>query len=153
MTATATETNTGRVSRVIGPVLDVEFPSDSMPEIYNALLVDTEVAGTKETLTLEVAQHIGDGMVRAISLRPTDGEVRGSTDTGTPISVPVGDVTKGHVWNVLGEPLDTQSKGLEINERWPIHRQPPKFDELEAKTNMFQTGIKVIDLLTPYVQG
>src|SRR6185312_3775409 len=112
MTATATETNTatntGRVARVIGPVLDVEFASDSMPEIYNALLVDTTVAGTTETLTLEVAQHIGDGMVRAISLRPTDGVVRGSTVTGTggPITVPVGDVTLGKVFNTTVEVMN-----------------------------------------------
>src|SRR5690349_19045278 len=113
MTATATETNsrvtsTGRVARVIGPVLDIEFASDSMPEIYNALLVDTEVAGIKETLTLEVAQHIGDGMVRAISLRPTDGVVRGSTvtDTGKPIMVPVGNETLGRVFNTTGQVLN-----------------------------------------------
>src|SRR3954449_10641053 len=114
MTTTATETNkatnTGRVARVIGPVLDVEFASDSMPEVYNALLVDTEVAGTKETLTLEVAQHIGDGMVRAISLRPTDGVVRGAqvTDTGGPITVPVGNDTLGKVFNTLGECLNLE---------------------------------------------
>jgi F-type H+-transporting ATPase subunit beta len=156
MTATATETNTGRVARVIGPVLDIEFPSDSMPDIYNALLVDTEVAGTKETLTLEVAQHIGDGMVRAISLRPTDGVVRGSTvtDTGAPIEVPVGDVTLGKVFNTTGRVMNlAEGETFEAEEKWGIHRKAPAFDQLEAKTEMFQTGIKVIDLLTPYVQG
>jgi len=163
MTATVEETGTtaaggttGRVARVIGPVLDIEFPSDQMPDIYNALLVDTEVAGVKETLTLEVAQHIGDGMVRAISLRPTDGVVRGSTvtDTGGPISVPVGDVTLGKVFNTTGAVLNLEEgETLDVKEKWGIHRKAPAFDQLESKTQMFQTGIKVIDLLTPYVQG
>ena len=96
---------TGRVARVIGPVVDIEFAADEMPDIYNALHVDVTMGGQTSTLTLEVAQHIGDNMVRAISMRPTDGMVRGATvtDTGGPISVPVGDVTKGHVFNVLGE--------------------------------------------------
>src|SRR5680860_379348 len=99
-----TATGVGRVARVIGPVLDIEFPSDAIPEMYNALKVDTEVAGVKETLTLEVALHIGDGLVRAISLRPTDGVVRGTpvTDTGGPITVPVGDATLGKVFNTIG---------------------------------------------------
>ena len=162
MTATVEETTTGsaavtgRVARVIGPVLDIEFPADQMPEIYNALLVDTEVAGTKETLTLEVAQHIGDGMVRAISLRPTDGVVRGSavTDTGEPISVPVGDQTLGKVFNTTGQVMNlAEGETWEVKERWGIHRKAPAFDQLESKTEMFQTGIKVIDLLTPYVLG
>jgi F-type H+-transporting ATPase subunit beta len=160
MTATVEETTsaatTGRVARVIGPVLDIEFPSDAMPDIYNALLVDTVVAGTAETLTLEVAQHIGDGMVRAISLRPTDGVVRGSTvtDTGGPISVPVGDATLGKVFNTTGAVMNLkEGETFEVNEKWGIHRKAPAFDQLESKTEMFQTGIKVIDLLTPYVQG
>ena len=99
-----TKTATGRVARVIGPVVDIEFPSDSMPAIYNALQVDIEIGGEKRTLTLEVAQHIGDNMVRAISMQPTDGMVRGVEvrDSGAAISVPVGDVTKGHVFNALG---------------------------------------------------
>ncbi len=162
MTATVEETTTdsaavsGRVARVIGPVLDIEFPADQMPEIYNALLVDTEVAGTKETLTLEVAQHIGDGLVRAISLRPTDGVVRGSvvTNTGGPISVPVGDVTLGKVFNTTGTVMNLkEGETFEVGETWGIHRKAPAFDQLESKTSMFQTGIKVIDLLTPYVLG
>jgi F-type H+-transporting ATPase subunit beta len=109
----------------------------------------------QRTLTLEVAQHIGDNIVRAISMQPTDGLVRGAqvTDTGSAITVPVGDVTKGHVFNTLGEPLDIEVDKLDIKERWPIHRQPPPFDQLESKTEMFETGIKVIDLLTPYVLG
>jgi len=150
-----TATATGRVARIIGPVVDVEFPSDAMPEIYNALHVDVTLGGETKTLTLEVAQHLGDNMVRAISMQPTDGLVRGATviDTGAPISVPVGDVTKGHVWNALGETLDVPTSSLEITERWSIHRKAPAFDQLESKTEMLVTGIKVIDLLTPYVKG
>jgi F-type H+/Na+-transporting ATPase subunit beta len=158
MTATVeneTATGTGRVSRVIGPVVDVEFPADAMPEIYYALHVDVTLGGETHTLTLEVEQHIGDNVVRAISLEPTDGLVRGSEviSTGAPISVPVGDVTKGHVFNVLGEPLDVPASSLNVTERWPIHRPAPPLDQLESKTEMFVTGIKVIDLLTPYVRG
>ena len=162
MTATVEETNTsatgatGRVARVIGPVLDIEFPADQIPPIYNALHVDTVVAGIEETLTLEVAQHIGDGMVRAISLRPTDGVVRGApvTDLGEPIMVPVGDVTLGKVFNTTGTVMNlAEGETFEATERWGIHRKAPAFDQLESKTEMFQTGIKVIDLLTPYVLG
>ncbi len=147
----------GRLSRIIGPVVDVEFPADAMPEMYNLLTAEVEVSGEKKKLNLEVAQHIGDNMVRAISLQPTDGLVRGTMvqDTGGPISVPVGDVTLGHVFNVTGECLDLVGTGetLEVTERWGIHRSAPAFDALESKTQMFETGIKVIDLLTPYVQG
>jgi F-type H+-transporting ATPase subunit beta len=163
MTATIDETKSsegtggvGRIARVIGPVVDVEFPVDSMPDMYNALHVDLEMGGESRTLTLEVAQHIGDGMVRAISMKPTDGLVRGAqvTDTGSSISVPVGDVTLGHVFNTLGDCLNLkEGEQLEVNERWGIHRKAPAFDQLESKTQMFETGIKVIDLLTPYVQG
>jgi F-type H+-transporting ATPase subunit beta len=145
----------GRVSRVIGPVVDVEFPVDQMPEIYSALLVDTTVGDEKRTMTMEVALHIGDNMVRAIALKPTDGMQRGAEvrDTGAPISVPVGDITKGHVWNTTGDVLDVDPATVKITERWPIHRGSPKFDQLESKTEMLETGIKVLDLLTPYVTG
>ncbi len=151
----ATTTGTGRVARVIGPVVDVEFPAEQMPEIYYALHVDINLEGASRTLTLEVEQHIGDNVVRAISLEPTDGLVRGAevTNTGGPIEVPVGDVTKGHVFNVLGEPLDVPASSLHVTERWPIHRLAPPLDQLESKTEMFVTGIKVLDLLTPYVRG
>jgi F-type H+/Na+-transporting ATPase subunit beta len=151
----ATAAGTGRVARVIGPVVDVEFPAEEMPEIYFALHVDVTMGGTTRMLTLEVEQHIGDNMVRAISLEPTDGLVRGAevTSTGSPITVPVGDVAKGHVFNVLGEPLDVPASSIKVTERWPIHRLPPPLDQLESKTEMFVTGIKVIDLLTPYVRG
>src|SRR3954447_18865923 len=153
--ASANGKGSGRVVRVIGPVVDVEFAPDQMPEVNNALRLDRTIGDETRTITLEVAQHIGDNMVRAISMQATDGVVRGTSvlDTGAPISVPVGDVTKGHVWNVLGQPLDAAESSLEIEERWPIHRLAPKFDELEAKTEMFETGIKVIDLLAPYVRG
>ncbi len=150
-----TTAGTGRVARVTGPVVDVEFSVDQMPDIYNALHVDITLGGVKRTLTLEVALHIGDNMARAISMQPTDGLVRGVpvTDTGEAISVPVGDVTKGHVFNVLGETLDVPTASLDVTERWPIHRHAPPFDQLEPRTEMFVTGIKVIDLLTPYVKG
>src|SRR6476469_4506972 len=152
-TAEATPGGVGRVARVIGPVVDVEFAPSEMPEIYNALHVDRELGGETVTLTLEVAQHIGDNLVRAISMQPTDGLVRGAPvqDTGAPISVPVGDVTKGHVFNALGKPMDVSEESLNITTRWPIHRPAPAFDQLENKTEMFTTGIKVIDLLAPYV--
>ncbi len=154
-TETPTPGATGRVVRVIGPVVDVEFAPDGLPELFNALEVERTLAGEVATLTLEVAQHIGENKVRAISLQPTDGLVRGAPvhDTGAAISVPVGDVTKGHVWNALGIPLDVKADTLEIKERWPIHRPSPPFDQLESKTEIFETGIKVIDLLTPYITG
>jgi F-type H+-transporting ATPase subunit beta len=146
---------TGRVARVIGPVVDVEFSADTMPDIYNALHVDISLDGKVTMLTLEVAQHLPDNIVRAISMQQTDGLVRGAvvTDTGEAISVPVGDVTKGHVFNVLGETLDVPTASLQITERWPIHRDPPPFDQLEPRTEILETGIKVLDLLTPYVRG
>ncbi|AJE42541.1 F0F1 ATP synthase subunit beta [Streptomyces nodosus] len=155
-TTVETATATGRVARVIGPVVDVEFPVDAMPDIYNALHVevaDPANEGEKKTLTLEVAQHLGDGLVRTISMQPTDGLVRQSpvSDTGSAISVPVGDFTKGKVFNTLGEVLNVDESY--DGERWPIHRKAPNFDELESKTEMFETGVKVIDLLTPYVKG
>jgi F-type H+-transporting ATPase subunit beta len=164
MTATTeAPATTGRVVRVTGPVVDVEFPSGSMPELFNALEVDVNIGGEdayegegeQRTLTLEVAQHIGDNTVRTISMQQTDGLTRGAQvrDSGSAISVPVGDVTKGHVWNVLGRPLDVEESSLDIQERWAIHRPAPNFDQLESKTEIFETGIKVIDLLTPYVKG
>ena len=145
----------GRVARVIGPVVDVEFPADQMPDIMNALTVETDVMGEKLAMTMEVALHVGDNMVRAIALKPTDGMRRGAEvkDTGAPISVPVGDVTKGRVWNVTGDCLNQDASEFEVTERWPIHRKAPAFDQLEPKTEMLETGIKVLDLLTPYVKG
>ncbi|MDR3068328.1 MAG: F0F1 ATP synthase subunit beta [Cellulomonas sp.] len=160
-TAAKSAPGVGRIARVIGPVVDIEFPPDQIPEMYNALTVDIDLSGQSEdetgfTMTLEVAQHLGDSLVRAIALKPTDGLVRGAvvTDTGGPIMVPVGDVTKGHVFNVTGDCLNLkEGEKFEVDERWSIHRKPPAFDQLESKTVMLETGIKVIDLLTPYVQG
>ncbi|MGH2545579.1 MAG: F0F1 ATP synthase subunit beta [Actinomycetota bacterium] len=143
----------GRVVQVIGPVVDVEFPPESLPEINTALELDRTLDEETQTIVCEVAQHIGESMVRAIALKPTDGVVRGSTvrNTGIPITMPVGPKVLGHVYNVLGEPLDADS--VEAEDRWPIHRDPPLFEDLEPRTEMFETGIKVIDLLEPYVQG
>ena len=153
----------GRIARVTGPVVDIEFPHDSIPEMYNALKTTVAIEGVETEITLEVAQHLGDDLVRAIALNPTDGLVRGQEvrDTGAAISVPVGDVTKGKVFNVIGEVLNYDKDDhnavngvkFEITERWPIHRKPPAFDQLESKTSLFETGIKSIDLLTPYVEG
>jgi len=162
MTATVNESGTGattgavgRIARITGPVIDAEFPADAMPDIYNALTVQLTLHGTTSTITFETAQHLGENMVRAIAMQPTDGLVRGQEviDTGAPISVPVGDVVKGHIFNALGDSLDVDISELDVQERWPIHRQPPNFADLEASTEMMETGIKVIDLLTPYIQG
>ncbi|MFC0096651.1 F0F1 ATP synthase subunit beta [Micromonospora marina] len=156
VTAVETKTATGRVVRVIGPVVDAEFPRDAMPELFNALHVDVTLSGGEKTLTLEVAQHLGDNLVRAISMQPTDGLVRGTEvrDTGAPISVPVGDAVKGHVFNAIGECLNlTEGETIDADDRWGIHRKAPAFADLEPKTEMLETGIKVIDLLAPYVKG
>ena len=159
---TAAEPTAGRVTRIQGSVIDVEFPVGHLPDIYNALTVELNSTGvheegeTTKRITLEVEQHLGDSTVRTVALKPTDGLVRGATvlDTGGPISVPVGDVTKGHVFDVSGNILNKKDdETITVTERWPIHRNPPAFDQLESKTQMFETGIKVIDLLTPYVQG
>ncbi len=146
----------GRVVAIAGPVVDVEFPADSLPEINTAVQMDVELEGETLTITAEVAQQIGEGRVRAVCMKPTDGLRRGATvrNTGTGITVPVGDGTLGHVFNVIGEPLDiTEAELSGIEDRWEIHRDPPPFDELEPRAEMFETGIKVIDLLEPYVQG
>ena len=151
----------GRVARVTGSIVDVEFAPDAMPDMYNALrttisLPDSDGETSDNVLTLEVAQYLGDNMVRCLALKPTDGLVRGQKveDTGSAITVPVGDVTRGHVFNVTGDCLNLEEgEELHVEERWPIHRQPPAFDQIESQTQMFETGIKVIDLLTPYVQG
>jgi F-type H+-transporting ATPase subunit beta len=146
----------GRVVAIAGPVVDVEFPPDALPEINFALEMDAELEGDTITITAEVAQQIGDSRVRAICLKPTDGLRRGTLvrNTGHGITMPVGDGVLGHVFNVIGEPLDvTESELSNIDERWEIHRDPPPFDQLEPKAQMFETGIKVVDLLEPYVQG
>ncbi len=144
----------GRVVAIAGPVVDVEFPPHALPEINVALEIDLVLEGRQTTIVAEVAQQIGEGRVRCICLRSTDGLVRGAVarNTGHGISVPVGDSVLGHVFNVTGRPLDTDDIG-EVADRWEIHREAPPFDELEPRRQMFETGIKVIDLLEPYVQG
>ncbi len=159
MTTTAepeAELKSGRVVAIYGPVVDVEFPPESLPEINTALEMTIKLEGDTVRVTAEVAQQIGEGRVRAICLKPTDGLQRGTEvrNTGHGITMPVGEGTLGHVWNVIGEPLDIeQSQVTNINDRWEIHRDAPPFDQLEPKAQMFETGIKVIDLLEPYVQG
>ncbi|MDX1511970.1 MAG: F0F1 ATP synthase subunit beta, partial [Nitriliruptorales bacterium] len=152
------QSDTGRIVRIIGPVIDVEFPPGDLPDINNALTFERSVEGTSTTLTAEVAQHIGDRRIRAIVMQPTDGVVRGTevTDTGAPIKVPVGPSTLGHVYNVLGEPLDLEGEeraNFKAEDEWAIHRPAPDFDALEPQAEMFETGIKVIDLIEPYVKG
>jgi F-type H+/Na+-transporting ATPase subunit beta len=158
MTITEPEAKTkdGRVVTVAGPVVDVEFPPDALPEINTCLSMSIEVDGTPVEVRAEVAQQIGDNRVRAICLKPTDGLRRGAAvvNTGAGITVPVGDAVLGHVFNVIGEPLDVTSEELgEVSDRWEIHRHAPTFDSLEPSSTVFETGIKVIDLLTPYKTG
>ncbi|MDP8977157.1 MAG: F0F1 ATP synthase subunit beta, partial [Actinomycetota bacterium] len=145
----------GRILSVIGPVIDVEFPPESMPEINFGLRLDVDVLGERHTLTAEVAQHIGDHVARAIVMQPTDGVRRGTAvrNMGAPISVPVGPGILGHLYNVLGEPLDCDPDEISAEAHWPIHRDPPPFEDLEPQARMFETGIKVIDLVEPYVEG
>jgi len=144
----------GRVVAVAGPVVDVEFPPDALPDINHAVEMDVELEGRKTTVVAEVALQIGEGRVRCVCLRPTDGLRRGAPvrNTGRGITVPVGDAVLGHVFNVVGEVLDSDELA-DVEDRWEIHRPPPAFDALEPKSEMFETGIKVIDLLEPYVQG
>jgi F-type H+-transporting ATPase subunit beta len=148
--------HTGKVIQVIGPVVDVEFPEGHMPEIYTALRIQDEGKDTGVPLdvTLEVEQHLGDGRVRCVALEPTDGMVRGMevADTENPISIPVGKQTLGRVLNVLGRPVDELGP-VEASEHWPIHREAPSFEEQSTEVEMFETGIKVIDLLEPYMRG
>ncbi|MBT8201276.1 MAG: F0F1 ATP synthase subunit beta, partial [Acidimicrobiia bacterium] len=145
----------GRVVKVTGPVVDCEFPNTGMPELMHALEIDLEVAGEKSTIMAEVAQHLGDNRVRAIAMKATDGLVRGTEvrNTGASISVPVGNAVLGHIFNMWGEPLDDPSISDQFTEFWPIHRTPPAFEDMEPQREMFETGIKVIDLLQPYVKG
>ena len=156
MTEPTTELKDGRVVAIAGPVVDVEFPRGHLPEINSAVEMTLNLGEEDVIVVAEVAQQIGDSRVRVVCMKPTDGLRRGQPvrNLGQGISVPVGDVTLGHVFNVLGEPLDTGGQPLEgVTERWAIHREAPAFDTLEPKAQVFATGIKVIDLLTPYVQG
>jgi len=151
------EKNVGKVVQVIGPVIDVEFAAEQLPELYTALRVDAPApaGGERVHLVAEVQQHIGRNLVRAVAMSSTDGLVRGmdAVDSGGPISVPVGKHALGRILNVLGEPVDGGEPIPADAERWPIHREPPKFTELEPKTEVFETGIKVIDLIAPFVKG
>jgi F-type H+/Na+-transporting ATPase subunit beta len=150
------EARVGRVVQVIGPVLDVEFPEGHLPAIYNAVVVKEEASKTGVAIDViaEVAQHLGENRVRCISMKPTDGMVRGmkAVDTGAPISVPVGDETLGRIMNVIGEPVDNRGP-INAKERWSIHREPPRYEDQSTEVEMFETGIKVVDLLEPYSKG
>jgi F-type H+-transporting ATPase subunit beta len=152
--ATATQKNVGRITQVIGSTFDAEFPASGLPPIYNAVLVQGEKKGVKLRLTGEVQQHLGGGRVRCVALGSTDGLMRGQecVDTGRPVSVPVGEGTLGRVFNVLGEPIDKRGD-VKSDDYWPIHRKAPSVSELSTNTEVFETGIKVIDLLTPFVRG
>ena len=155
MVTTAEKTNIGYITQIIGPVVDVKFSEGKMPRIFNALIVrGTNEAGQEVSVTCEVQQLLGDNQVRAVSMSTTDGLVRGmeAVDTGEPISVPVGKATLGRIFNVLGEPVDNRGP-VGTEERFPIHRDAPKFTDLETKPSVFETGIKVVDLLTPYRRG
>ena len=140
--------NVGKLIEIKGVVIDAIFP-DSLPEIYSALRISVE----DRELIAEVQQHLGDNRVRAVAMDTTDGLARGTevVDLGGPITVPVGDETLGRLWNVIGDPIDRKEPAT--GERWPIHRDPPEFQELEPTTEIFETGIKVIDLIAPYVKG
>jgi F-type H+-transporting ATPase subunit beta len=142
----------GKIVQIIGPVVDVEFAAGRLPEIYHALRITTDA---KDEIVAEVEQHLGENRVRAVAMKPTDGLRRGmdAIDLGAPISVPVGPETLGRVLNVLGEPVDFPDRPVAAKERWPIHRAAPDLESQSTELNMFETGIKVIDLLEPYLQG
>ncbi|HEV3415875.1 MAG TPA: F0F1 ATP synthase subunit beta, partial [Pirellulales bacterium] len=152
--AHATAKNVGRVTQIIGSTFDVEFAEDSLPAIYNALKVKSDYKGVHLDLTGEVQQHLGGGRVRCVALGGTDGMVRGQecVDSGSPVKVPVGKATLGRVFNLIGEPVDGRGP-VQADEWWPIHRDAPPITDLSTKTELFETGIKVIDLLTPFVRG
>jgi F-type H+-transporting ATPase subunit beta len=155
--ATATDNRIGKVIQVIGPVIDVEYEGGYMPAIYNAVRIqdDGGAGGDKLDIVAEVEQHLGEGRVRTVAMKPTDGLQRGMkvVDTGQPISMPVGPSTLGRVLNVLGEPVDFPDRKVDAKEHWPIHRPAPTLEQQSTELKMFETGIKVIDLLEPYLQG
>src|SRR5689334_17953595 len=152
MAATKTAKSTGRIIEIKGVVLDAVFPS-GLPEINHALSVQVAEDGGSRELIAEVQQHLGDDRVRAVAMDSTDGLARGVevVDTEGPISVPVGDQTLGRIWNVIGDPVD--GKGDAKGERWPIHRDPPAFGDLSPAIEIFETGLKVVDLIAPFVRG
>jgi F-type H+-transporting ATPase subunit beta len=155
MTASNEDLKDGRVVAIAGPVIDVEFPRGALPELNTELEFTVMVDGKPNVILAEVAQQLGDSRVRAVCLKPTDGLTRGTAvrNTGHGIQVPVGSSTLGHVWNVWGDVLDDDPAKFANTERWEIHRPAPAFDTLEPSKRMFETGIKVIDLLTPYLAG
>jgi F-type H+/Na+-transporting ATPase subunit beta len=148
------QANVGKITQVIGSTFDAQFPEDRLPAIYNAVKIESHFKGIELNLTGEVQQHMGGGRVRCVALGSTDGLVRGQDciDTGKPLSVPVGEATLGRVFNLIGDPVDGRGPVL-AKERWPIHRPSPKVEDLSTATELFETGIKVIDLLTPFVRG
>ncbi len=149
-------TNIGKVVQVIGPVVDILFAAGNLPAIYNAIHIKkTNEEGKEETIVVEVMQHLGDDTVRAVAMSSTDGLTRGmdAVDTGAAISVPVGDGVLGRIFNVLGETVDHDDTPVKAAEKWPIHRPAPKFDDLAPETTILETGIKVVDLIAPYVKG
>ena len=156
--AVATATKIGKVVQVIGPVVDISFETGALPEIYNAVRITSPAANPGDApldIIVEVEQHLGENRVRTVAMKPTDGLQRGmrAEDLGGPISMPVGTGTLGRVLNVLGEPVDFPDRPVVHTERWPIHRPPPTLEEQSTELKMFETGVKVIDLLEPYLQG
>ena len=155
-TATATAQNVGRVVQVIGPVVDVEFEGGHLPAIYNAVRITSETTGAGSiNVIAEVEQHLGENRVRTVAMKPTDGMQRGmkAIDTGAPITMPVGAATLGRVLNVLGEPVDFPDRPVNAADHWSIHRKAPTLENQSTELQMFETGIKVIDLLEPYLRG
>jgi len=150
--------STGKIVQVIGPVVDVEFEPGRLPAIYSALLVqgveNKDIFAYSEKLTLEVAQHLGESQVRTVAMASTDGLTRGMgvVDTGAPISIPVGKETLGRIMNIVGEPVD-KGPAIKTSKTYPIHRPAPSFEDQSTKVEMFETGIKVVDLLEPYTKG
>src|SRR4051812_35847831 len=145
---------TGTIIQVIGSTFDAQFPEDALPQIYNAVACEIEIRGEKSTLVGEVNKHMGGGQVRCVALASTDGLRRGQpcVDTGAPVKVPVGEAVLGRVFNLLGQPVDNRGP-VKATKFSPIHREPPKFVDLNPKTEILETGIKVIDLLCPFVRG
>src|SRR5579862_4990776 len=154
MATVTTTAAKGIVTQVLGNVVDIEFPPDKLPAIYNAIETEITAGGEKKTLILEVEQLLGNNVVRCVGMGPTDGMERGQAayDTGGPITVPVGEGTLGRIFNVLGQPIDSD-KPVEAAAHWPIHRLPPALKHQEPTARIFETGIKVVDLMAPYTRG
>ncbi len=147
--------NVGRIVRIVGPVLDIEFAADAIPPIHTALSIDVESPIGRVKTIVEVEQHLPGNLVRAVAMSSTDGLQRGmeAVDTGSAMKMPVGPSTLGRIWNVMGEPVDGMPMPEAVEDYYPIHREPPEYEDLESKTEIFETGIKVVDLLEPYIKG